>query len=103
MSERAPAMVAPRRLNKEGSTLSLNALTRASIDEAGAAQRTPRKVCMICVDTALANEPFEGGAPVNLTQPDLLRSCPDKGRSTNARSRASLKDESTICWRQAAP
>ena len=103
MSVRAPFMEAPRRLNKEGSTLSLNALTRASIDEAGAAHRTPQKVCTMWEETALANEPFAGGGPVNLTQPDLLRSWPDKGRSTNARSRASLKDESTICCLQAEP
>ena len=103
MSERAPAMVAPRRLNKEGSTLSLNALTRASKEDAGAAQRTPRKVCTMWEETALANEPFDGGGPVSLTQPDLLRSCPDKGRSTNALSLASLKDESTICCLQAEP
>ena len=41
MSVRAPFMEAPRRLNKEGSTLSLNALTRASKEDAGAAQRIP--------------------------------------------------------------
>mmetsp|Transcript_16342 Transcript_16342/g.46320 ORF Transcript_16342/g.46320 Transcript_16342/m.46320 type:complete len:289 (+) Transcript_16342:281-1147(+) len=58
---------------------------------------------MICDETALANEPFDGGGPVSLIQPLLLRSWPGSGRSTNALSLASLKLDNTICCLQAEP